>query len=258
MARRPWPAAPKSAGADRARHATMARMQRWEQLVTDHTVLSVVVGSHAFGLATEASDTDRRGVYVTPASWLWRLEKPPPHMAGPQDEQFSWEVERFCGLALTANPNVLEVLHSPLVERTTPLGAELRELAPAFLSRRAHQTHVRYADAQFARADARRARGEQPRGKHLLHLLRLLTGCAHLLETGTMRLDVGADRERLLAVGRGEVGWDEVCAWRDRLVRRVDSALPTSPLPAEPDAGRVEEWLVSVRRRTLDGERVSA
>ncbi|MFF4649468.1 DNA polymerase beta superfamily protein [Streptomyces sp. NPDC001380] len=227
-------------------------MQRWEHLVTDHTVLSVVAGSRAFGLATEDSDTDRRGVYATPPGLLWRLEKPPAHVEGPLPEQFSWEVERFCTLALAGNPNVLEVLHSPLVERTTPLGEELRALALAFLSRRVHRTFVRYADGQVAKAGARRARGGEPKGKHLLHLLRLLASCVHLLETGVLRVDVGADREGLLAVARGEVSWEDVLARRAELVRRADAALPDSPLPDAPDTARVEEWLVSVRRRTLD------
>ena len=32
----------------------------------EHTVLSVIVGSHAYGLDTDESDVDRRGVYVPP------------------------------------------------------------------------------------------------------------------------------------------------------------------------------------------------
>jgi hypothetical protein len=35
-------------------------------LVRDHTVLSVVAGSRAYGLATEASDVDLRGVHLMP------------------------------------------------------------------------------------------------------------------------------------------------------------------------------------------------
>ncbi|MFI9204313.1 DNA polymerase beta superfamily protein [Streptomyces sp. NPDC053048] len=225
--------------------------QQWEHLVEQHSILTVVVGSRAFGLATAGSDTDRRGVYVAPTEDLWRLAKPPTHLDGPLPEQFSWEVERFCELALNANPNLLEVLHSPLVEHRTPLGAELLELAPAFLSRRAHQTFGRYAQTQFAKARAARERDGEPRWKPVVHLLRLLSSCGTLLETGTLRTDVGDDRERLLAVRRGEVPWEEVQAWRDRLVERLDRALEHSPLPERPDAARVEDWLVSVRRRAL-------
>ncbi|GAB2576029.1 nucleotidyltransferase domain-containing protein [Streptomyces capparidis] len=219
-----------------------------------HSILSVVVGSRAHGLATADSDTDRRGVYVAPTTAFWRLAKPPTHVDGPGPERFSWEVERFCELALTANPNLLDVLHSPLVEHLTPLGAELRDLAPAFLSRtEVHRTYSRYAHAQFAKARARREREGAPRWKHVLHMLRLLAAGAELLETGTPRPDAGPDRDRLLAVRRGEVPWEEVTTWQSRLTTRLDDALTTSPLPEHPDTARVEGWLVSVRRRGLPG-----
>ncbi|WP_431042679.1 nucleotidyltransferase domain-containing protein [Streptomyces sp. P1-3] len=228
--------------------------RRQQHLVERHTILSVVVGSRAFGLATAASDVDRRGVYVAPTEDFWRISKPPTHVDGPLPEQFSWEVERFCELALSANPNLLEVLHSPLVERCTSLGAELRELSPAFLSRRAHQTYARYAQSQFAKARARREREGEPRWKHVMHLLRLLASGATLLESGTVQVDVGPHRDRLLAVRRGETPWDEVCAWRDELATRLDQALAHSPLPEDPDTARVEDWLASVRRRSLRSE----
>ncbi|MQY13247.1 hypothetical protein SRB5_33900 [Streptomyces sp. RB5] len=220
-------------------------------LVEKHTILSVVAGSRSFGLATEASDTDRRGVFVAPTADFWRLTKPPTHVEGPLPEQFSWEVERFCELALAGNPNLLEVLHSPVVERCTGWGEELRALAPAFLSRRVHRTFGRYADRQLAKADNRRARDGVPRWKHVLHMLRLLISAEGLLRTGRMVIDVGPYRERLLAVGRGETPWEEILAWRAELVAGLDAALEGSPLPAEPDTGRVEAWLVSVRERGL-------
>lgn len=84
------------------------------ELVERHTILAVVVGSRAYGLNTPGSDRDRRGVYAAPTRSFWHLDKPPSHLDGPAAEQFSWEVERFCTLALQANPTVLEVLWSPL------------------------------------------------------------------------------------------------------------------------------------------------
>lgn len=218
-------------------------------LVRDHTVLSVVVGSRAYGLATEASDVDRRGVFVAPTSLFWGFAKPPTHLDGPGEERFSWELERFLTLALEANPTVLECLWSPLVEQITPCGEELRELRGAFVSRHAHRTFLRYAESQFHKLGGDlRNRGE-PRWKHVMHLLRLLISGRHLLEHGEPLVDVTAHRERLLAVRRGEVPWAEIDAWRESLSRDLDAALPGSALPPEPDRARVESFLVSVRRR---------
>ncbi|MEU3356350.1 nucleotidyltransferase domain-containing protein [Streptomyces sp. NPDC037389] len=212
-------------------------------LVTGHTVYSCVMGSRAFGLATEASDTDRRGVFVAPTALFWGFDKPPTHVEGPEEERFSWELERFCELALRANPNALETLHSPLVEHVDATGRELLELRGAFLSRRAHQSHVGYARAQY-----RRFRQEAPRWKHVMHMLRLLTSCRDLLRTGALSLDVGDQRDRFLAVRRGEVPWDRVEAWAARLFEECEEALRGTPLPEEPDAARVEDFLIRVRR----------
>ncbi|MEU9099017.1 nucleotidyltransferase domain-containing protein [Streptomyces sp. NPDC048361] len=221
-----------------------------EELVAGHTVYSCVMGSRAFGLATEDSDTDVRGIYLAPTPLFWRFEKPPTHVEGPADEQFSWELERFCELALRANPNVLECLHSPLVEHIDATGRELLALRGAFLSRQAHETFARYALGQRRKLDADMRQHGVPRWKHAMHLLRLLMSCRDLLRTGVLTIDVGAERERLLAVKRGEVSWPEVESRMARLAAESDAAAARSPLPAGPDRARVAEFLFRVRRES--------
>ncbi|MET9498026.1 nucleotidyltransferase domain-containing protein [Streptomyces sp. NPDC006552] len=217
-------------------------------LVRDHMVYACVMGSRAFGLATEASDTDRRGVYLAPTPLYWRFDKPPAHVEGPAPEQFSWELERFCELALRANPNVLECLHSPLVEHATATGRELLSLRGAFLSRQAHTTFVRYAAGQRRKLEADVRTHGAPRWKHAMHLLRLLMSCRDLLRTGELAIDVGEERAPLLAVKRGEVAWAEVDRRMTRLAAEADEAAVRTPLPAEPDRARIEDFLVRARR----------
>ena len=230
---------------------TVAPMLEPADLVRQHTIFAAVVGSRAFGLATHASDTDVRGVYAAPAAAFFGLVKPPPHVDGPEPERFSWELERFCELALKANPNLLEVLHSPLVLFCTDLGEELLGLRPAFLSQLAYQTYSGYVLSQFKKLEADfRTRGA-PKWKHVMHLLRLLICARELLLTGRVQLAVGPDRDRLLAVRRGEMDWTEVERWRHRLHEELDRALPRSPLPVGPDAPRVDRWLRSVRARSI-------
>lgn len=221
---------------------------RPESLVGDHTIYACVMGSRAFGLATEGSDTDLRGVFLAPTPLFWRFEKPPTHVEGPAEEQFSWELERFCQLALRANPNILECLHSPLVEYADDTGRELLSLRGAFLSRRVHETFTRYAHGQRRRLDADVRTHGAPRWKHAMHLLRLLTSARDLLRTGSLTIDVGDGREALLAVKRGEVPWPEVESWMARLTEEGDRAARRSPLPEEPDRRRVEDFLFRTRR----------
>ncbi|MBO3750567.1 nucleotidyltransferase domain-containing protein [Streptosporangiaceae bacterium NEAU-GS5] len=214
------------------------------RLVTEHTMLSVVVGSRAYGLATEDSDTDRRGVFVAPTPLFWRLDKPPTHVDGPLSEQFSWEIERFCVLALEANPTVLECLWSPIVEQVTPAGQELLALRTAFLSRRAHRSFLEYANAQFRRLDP-----HAPRWKQAMHMIRLLISGRHLVAHGEPLVDVSAYRDRLLGVRKGQMPWAEVDAWRRELAAGLDEA--AGVLPEAPDRAAVETFLVSVRQAAL-------
>ncbi|MFV2121322.1 DNA polymerase beta superfamily protein [Streptomyces sp. Act-28] len=221
-----------------------------EALVRDHTVYSCVMGSRAFGLATDGSDTDRRGVFLAPTPAQWRFAKPPTHVEGPAPEQFSWELERFCELALRANPNILECLYSPLVEHVDDTGRELLALRGAFLSRQVYETFTRYALSQRRRLEADLRQHGAPRWKHAMHLLRLLGSCRDLLRTGELTVRVGDDRERLLAVRRGEIAWAEVEARMVRLADEAEAALASSPLPAEPDRDRVEDFLFRTRLRS--------
>ncbi|MEU9464616.1 DNA polymerase beta superfamily protein [Streptomyces sp. NPDC088394] len=223
-----------------------------EALVRDHTVYSCVMGSRAFGLATEGSDTDRRGVFLAPTPLFWRFEKPPTHVDGPAPEQFSWELERFCELALRANPNVLECLHSPLVEHVDDVGRELLRLRGAFLSRLAHRTFVRYASGQRKKLEADVRQYGAPRWKHAMHLLRLLGTGRDLLRTGELTIGVGAARDDLLAVKRGEVPWEEVERRMNRLMEESEETARNSPLPQEPDRARIEDFLIRTRRASVD------
>lgn len=220
------------------------------ELVRDRTVLSVVVGSRAFGLDVEGSDTDVRSIFLAPTASLWSLTKPPTHVDGPEPQRFSWELERFCSLALRTNPNLIEVLHSPLVQSATTVGEELLGHRAAFLSLRAHSAYSGYVRRQFDKVAADDRRGVV-RWKRVMHLLRLLLSGETLLRTGVPMVDVGEHRDLLLAVRRGEVPWTDVEALRLQLHAQLDLALRGSPLPEDTDAATVDAWLIDVRRRDL-------
>lgn len=221
------------------------------ELVERHTVLAVVVGSRAYGLHGSGSDYDRRGVYAAPTRAFWHLDKPPTHLDGPAAEQFSWEFERFCLLALQGNPTVLEVLWSPLIETITEDGERLRAARRAFLSRRVAETYGGYARDQLDRVAARRERTGETNHKQAMHMIRLLVAGAHVLRTGEVLVDVRHLRDRLLAVRRGELLWDAVVAWAADLQAELADAAAATALPEHPDRDAVDRLLIAVRRRNL-------
>lgn len=221
-----------------------------ERDFTPYIQYRCVVGSRAFGLDTEASDTDLRGFYLPPARDHWGLAQVPEQLEF--GEEVYWEARKFVLLALKANPNVLEVLHSPLVVTATPLAGELLAIRDAFLSRLVYQTYNGYVMGQFKRLEADLRQHGEVRWKHAMHLLRLLLSGVAVLERGEVQVQVGEHRERLLAVKRGQVPWSEVERWRLSLHAQFDRAYTSTSLPERPDYARVEAWLLRARRAALE------
>ncbi|SCD73607.1 hypothetical protein GA0115251_121310 [Streptomyces sp. TverLS-915] len=221
--------------------------------VRDHTVYACVTGSRAQGLATPASDTDLRGIFLAPTPAFWGFGKPPTHVPGPAQEQLSWELERACALALRGDPNVMEALNSPLVLGVEPVGAELLALRDAFLSRAVLDALTRYAHSQGRKLAADLRGHGAPRWKHAMHLLRLLLTARELLRTGRYVVDMSPYREELLAVRRGETTWESWSGRTERLLAGTEARAAHARLPAEPDHARVEDFLVRVRRASALG-----
>jgi predicted nucleotidyltransferase len=155
-------------------------------------------------------------------------------------------------MALKANPNILECLYSPLVEKVTPLGAELLTLRQQFLSQMIFQTFNGYAMSQFKKIEQDMRNHGDVRWKHAMHLLRLLFTGAAALREGRVPVRVEAHRERLLAVKRGELPWTEVDAWRKELHRDFERALAETKLPERPDYEAANRFLIKSRRSQLN------
>ena len=180
-----------------------------------------IVGSRAYGLEDDGSDTDRRGIFLPSADDHWSLCGVPPQIERRETQEHYWEVQRFLVLALKANPNVLECLYTPLVEHATPLAEELLAIRSAFLSRIVYSTFDGYVMSQFKKMQAGiRNRGE-PKWKHVMHLIRLLISGIRVLREGIVPVRVEAHREELLAIRRGEVSWDETEALAVEIAPRI-------------------------------------
>jgi predicted nucleotidyltransferase len=223
----------------------------WDSLI----IYRCVVGSRAYGLDDEGSDTDRRGIYLPPAELDWSLHGAPEQLEDPEAQECYWELRKFLLLALKANPNILECLYTPLVETATPLAEELLAHRDRFLSRLLYQTYNGYVMSQFKKLETDlRLRGEI-RWKHAMHLVRLLLSGITVLAEGVVPVRVEEHRERLLAIRRGATPWDEVNAWRLRLHAEFDAAHARTRLPEAPDHAWANAFLIRARRSVvIDGD----
>lgn len=207
-----------------------------------------VVGSRAYGLDTDASDTDLRGIYLAPLDMHLSLFGAPEQFEDNEAQTCYWELQKFLVMALKANPNILECLYSPLVEKSTPLAAKLLGLRESFLSQMIFQTFNGYALSQFKKLEQDRRNQGEIRWKHAMHLLRLLLTGAATLRERRVPVRVEQHRDRLLAIKRGDLPWPEVDAWRQELHRDFERALTTTTLPERPDYEAANRFLIAARR----------
>jgi len=217
----------------------------------DRVIFRCVIGSRAYGLEDDQSDTDRRGIFLPPAELQWSLYGVPEQLECHETQEHYWELQRFLVLALKANPNVLECLYSPLVEKTTPLTDELLAMRSRFLFRLVYQTYNGYVMSQFKKMQTDIRNQGEVKWKHVMHLIRLLISGIDVLREGIVRVHVGAHREQLLAIKMGTVPWEQTERWRLALHKEFDSALGSTKLPERPDYERANEFLIRARRAAL-------
>ena len=211
-------------------------------------IFRCIVGSRAYGLEHDESDIDRRGIYLPPADLQWALYGVPEQLENDATQEVYWELEKFLKLALKANPGILECLYSPLVEEASELARELLALRGVFLSQLVYQTYNGYVLSQFKKIEQDvRTRGTV-RWKHPMHLIRLLLSGITVLRDGYVPVRVDEHRDRLLAIRRGEMPWEEIDAWRLALHGEFDEAFTHTRLPERPDFERVNAFLLKARR----------
>jgi len=214
----------------------------------NYVIYRCVVGSKAYGLDDENSDTDRRGIYLPPAELHWSLSGIPEQLDNKATEECYWEMQKFLSLALKANPNVLECLYTPLIETLTPLDEELLAMRQLFLSQLVYQTYNGYVMSQFKKLEQDLRTKGVVKPKYAMHLIRLLLSGITVLREGVVTVRVSENRDKLLSIRRSEMPWEEVNAWRLNLHKEFEAAFNQTTLPERPDYQKVNDFLIKARQ----------
>ncbi|HRG97297.1 MAG TPA: nucleotidyltransferase domain-containing protein [Polyangiaceae bacterium] len=128
------------------------RADAWEALAPC-VVLETTVGSRAWGLADERSDTDLRGAFALPFAWTQGLVAPPEDLVSADGSATYWAVGKAIRQALRADPNTLEMLFVPGARALDPVGEWLLAERDAFVSVEIYGTFGRYALGQLRRLE---------------------------------------------------------------------------------------------------------
>ena len=247
----------------------------------ESTILLVEVGSTAHGTGLPGGeDQDELGVVVESATEVLGLDErgfrtvmqrtqPEGVRSGPGDtDRTLHSLRRFVRLAGSGNPSILMSFWSPVLY-STALGAELRELAPAFVGRHVVPRYRGYMQSQAMRLLGLRGGGHGQRGgvqrdelvaahgydiKYAMHAARLGFQCHELLTTGKLTFPIGGEPAQwLLAVRHGRVPFDE---WWERCLT-LDATMAAlaedESWPPGPDRPRIEAWTAEAHRRCWDG-----
>jgi len=225
-----------------------------------HILLEGIVGSTAYGSATENSDVDKLGMFAAPTDDFLGLGNPTASIVKTNPDKTLHEARKWCRLALKCNPTAMELAWLPddLYEIRTDLGEQLIEIRDAFLSRQAvRNAYLGYATQQLAKLKATTLKmdsHERPeavrdrRHKHARHVVRLLSQGTGL--HANKFLEVRLDKPELIW-GMGE----EVVAdprYGDSLLKAAEELFDEpGVLPEEPSVTDVEDWLFAVRRHYL-------
>lgn len=221
----------------------------------NNIVLEGITGSTAYGLNTENSDVDIKGIYLLPTTKIlsigFNLEHTTIDNVDP--DWVYHEVGKFMKLVLNGNPTVTELLYLDEYTMLTPVGETLIENRSAFLSTPAVMNAYRgYAFSQAKRLNNRTEQGmdgydsslKNRFAKHTRHCFRLLMQARQLIETGTLDVKVTSEQREYL-FEMGEKTADEVV---DEFMKQdLQFDLIKSVLPDKPDYKTLNNLLYEIR-----------
>jgi len=217
------------------------------------TILNVLVGSHAHGLADENSDKDYRGVYVLPTSKILSLNyryKGTTWIEGDEDNT-SYEIGHFLQLATKCNPTILEVFKAPIVEANED-GKALRELFSYIWDpKRSFDAFTGYGYNQRKKFLAKK---DNRQNKYAVAHIRTLFNLLELLRTKDFHVEIPkcVFRNRLLEYKRGDYMVGDIIQHSEDLKEDCEIILPQCEHEANID--KVNEFLISIRKKYWNGK----
>ena len=125
----------------------------------EKTLISKCIsGSRAYGLHTETSDYDFRGIFTVDPTWYWRSSSPPEQVGDVTQDYVIYSLNRFLKLAADGNPNVLEILFMPKehIRHDSDIWQQVVDIRQAFVSKRLLNSFAGYAVSQIKRARGQR------------------------------------------------------------------------------------------------------
>jgi predicted nucleotidyltransferase len=221
-----------------------------ERPIANRTILKVLVGSQAHGLAAPGSDADYRSVFVMPTAEMFRLgfKYQGARMTKEGADETAWEVGQFLLLGTQCHPLILETFVAPVVAMDD-WGTELRRLFPHVWSpQTAYDAFINYCENQ--RRKMLDKKDERPE-KYAAAYLRVLFNLCELLERETFSVRIAETPmgETIRKIKEGNYRTGEVIDlgeyWTQEAQRRLAHCTHRS------DLSLIDDFLVRLRKAFL-------
>lgn len=245
--------------------------------LVSNVMYETLMGSIAYGVASESSDWDIYGFCIPPKEDVF------PHSDGeipgfdePKERfiQFQqahiqdasadggkgveydltiYSIVRYLHLCMQCNPNMIDSLFTPreCVLHITAVGTMVRDARKQFLHKGCWPKFKGYAYAQMHKMRAKNPVGKRVQlreefgydVKFAYHLVRLIGEVEQILMVGD--IDLRRDKEHLKAIRRGEVAEEDVLKWAAEKERHLETLYLTSKLRDEPDRKAIRQLLLN-------------
>lgn len=234
------------------------------------THYEVIMGSFAYGVSNDMSDTDVYGVFSPPighvfphiAGYMHGFGEAPPkydtvqrHGMQLHDREYDvqlYSIVKYFALLSDNNPNIIDSLFVPArcIVHSDTIGDILRENRKMFLHKGVFKRMSGYAHSQLKKLETKTSEGKrkylvEAHGydtKYAYHIFRLLEQAEMAMATGD--IDLEASKELLKSVRRGEWSLEQVKEWFHKRERELETLYIDSDLPYSPDMNKLKQLLL--------------
>lgn len=237
----------------------------------DRIILMGVVGSQAYGTATEDSDKDYKGICVPPKEYYLGLDSFNDYnttggknwKSSKDTVDFSiMHINKFVSDCMRGVPNNLELLFlkPELYIMKHPLADELFEVRDLFITKALKHKFSGFAYSQIEKLKAKNSNGTGRQDliekfnfdtKFAAHAVRLLSKAVEILETGKFETWC-SNASHLLDIRNGKYTLEQILLEVEGLQNRLEHLYTTSTkIPYAPDYDRINKWLMSFNEKAL-------
>lgn len=234
---------------------------RTNEKLKDNIVLLVVAGSHGYGLNTEESDLDIRGISMGTPDSILGMESF-DIFEDKNTDTVIYSMKRFMELAIKGAPNVLEILFSNpenILYCDEKIGKTLLDNRDMLLSKRVYYSFKGYAKNALRDAEKRLETNSKKADKYAMHYIRLCLEVITLLNGNDLTKVLKNNRNVLMQIRNGSMRngdkfTKEFYEWVDDFENLLEIAYQNSLLLDTVDVKKVSGLLVKMNKEFLKGE----